>query len=142
MSTSSPPGADALRDQRPRQAGEPYGSSYEPTGRYSLPPYPPQYYASVGPMAPATSGWAIASFVCAIAGFVGIPGIGNLLGVIFGFIALSEIERSQGRVEGHGMAVAGIALGFAGLALVAALIVLAFVFWGTFMRHGTLMPLP
>ena len=55
-----------------------------------------------------TSGWAIASFVCGLTGCLGVTAI---LAVIFGIIAIREIDRSQARLKGKGMAVAGIVLG-------------------------------
>lgn len=95
-----------------------------------------------GPMAPSTSYWAIASLVCALGGFaliffvsgllfvlppvvVVIP-IGALLGVIFGHIALIDIERSQGRLVGRGMALAGLITGYIILAISLFLAILAF----------------
>ncbi len=44
---------------------------------------------------------------------------GSLLGVIFGHVALSQIERTGD--EGRGLAIAGLAIGYAGLVLLAIL---------------------
>jgi hypothetical protein len=60
------------------------------------------------------NGLAIASLVCACAGFFIIPGI---LGVIFGFIARSQIRQSGGIQGGDGLALAGIIVGFAWIGL-------------------------
>jgi hypothetical protein len=68
-------------------------------------------------MAASTSYWAIASVACAIANWFLIPVIGAILGVIFGHIALNEISSSQGQVEGRSMALAGLIIGYASLAL-------------------------
>ena len=59
-----------------------------------------------------TNGLAIASLVCSCAGilFLGVPGI---LGIIFGFVARSQIRRSNGTQGGEGLALAGIIVGFA-----------------------------
>ncbi len=43
-------------------------------------------------------------------------GLGSVLAVIFGFISQSQIKASQGRQQGGGMAMAGIILGFVGIA--------------------------
>lgn len=64
-----------------------------------------------------TSGLAIASFVLSL---VWIFGLGSLLGIIFGIIALVTISRSQGAKRGRGWAVAGLVIGVLGLALVVA----------------------
>ncbi len=64
---------------------------------------------------PTTSGWAIASLICSVLGYIGLVGIGSLLGVIFGHIALGEIKNSNGTVGGHGIAVAGLVLGYVAL---------------------------
>jgi hypothetical protein len=54
-----------------------------------------------------TNGMAIASLVCSLLGW--ICGIGPILGIIFGILALSKIrETGQG---GRGLAIAGIAIG-------------------------------
>ena len=58
--------------------------------------------------------------VCGIAGFLFfIPAI---LGIIFGFIARSQIKQSKGTQKGDGMAIAGIIVGFAWIALLVLLI--------------------
>ncbi|HEY1445647.1 MAG TPA: DUF4190 domain-containing protein [Acidimicrobiales bacterium] len=62
-----------------------------------------------------TNGLAIASLVCSCAGFLFIvPGV---LGVIFGFIARSQIRQSGGSQGGDGLALAGILVGFAWIGL-------------------------
>ena len=117
-----PPGSAA----QPPEGTNPGSSAAPQPGAPGYPPYPyaPAY---AGPMAPATSGWAIASLVCSIAGiFFILPLIGSILGVIFGHIALNEIKHApinpytrQPAVEGHGLAVAGLVLGYAVFALMA-----------------------
>lgn len=65
------------------------------------------------PMAQRNNGLAVASLVCSIAGvlpfFFGLPCI---LGIVFGFVARSQIKRSQGTQGGEGLALAGIIVGF------------------------------
>lgn len=59
-------------------------------------------YASSGPVAQKTNVLAIISL---IAGFI-VP----LLGVILGFVALSQIKKTG--ENGHGLAIGGIVVGF------------------------------
>jgi hypothetical protein len=63
---------------------------------------------------PETSGKAIFSLVCGIL-FVILPF--SIIAVIFGYIALSEIRKSPGRLEGRGLAITGIVLGYVGVAV-------------------------
>jgi hypothetical protein len=58
-----------------------------------------------------------------VLGIVWIWGIGSILALIFGYIARSQIKRSQGRQTGGGMAIAGIVLGWIGVAGLIAFIV-------------------
>lgn len=102
----------------------PYGYYYGPAG------YPPPYYP--GPMPPSTSYFAIASLACALAGiFVFFPfgaGLGSILGIIFGHVALGDINRSRGTKVGKGMAVAGLVIGYLVLALSVALLLLVLLY--------------
>jgi hypothetical protein len=61
---------------------------------------------------PQVSGLAIASLVLGILGLLPLFGIGSLMAVIFGHVALSIIHRSNGTRTGGGMAVAGLVLGY------------------------------
>lgn len=86
------------------------GGSLQP-GQAAAPPPPP----SAGWAAPAptkTNGLAIASLVL---GILWLYWIGSILALIFGFIAKSQIDRSNGTQTGRGMAVAGIVLGLIGI---------------------------
>ena len=80
-----------------------------------LPPAPPGMPPSYQPIAVAqkTNGLAIASMVL---GIVWIYGIGAVLALIFGYQAKAQIDRSGGRESGRGMAIAGIVLGWIGIA--------------------------
>ena len=63
------------------------------------------------------SAWSIVSLVSGIANFVGFPFWGALVALITGYIAKSEIEKSQGRLGGERLARAGLVLGWVGLGL-------------------------
>lgn len=83
-----------------------------PPPPYAQPGYPyPMGYVPVGYVPVArTSGWAIASLICPLLG-------GGILGVIFGHIALNEINRSGNMIQGRGMAIAGLIIGYIGIGL-------------------------
>ncbi len=55
-----------------------------------------------------TNGFAVASLVCSLFGWVCMF-IGAFLGIIFGFVALSQIKRTG--QNGRGLAIAGIVIG-------------------------------
>jgi hypothetical protein len=75
------------------------------------------------PPLPRTSGLAIASLVLgttSLAAFWCCCGQGfvpSVLGVIFGHVALAQIKRSQGRLDGRGLAIAGAVTGYLGIAI-------------------------
>lgn len=58
--------------------------------------------------------FSIASLVCSL-GAVWIPVIGSILGIVFGHVARRRIRRTNER--GAGMALAGLIIGYVGLAL-------------------------
>jgi hypothetical protein len=74
------------------------------------PPYMP--YAPA-PVYQTTNGLAVASL---IAGFFWLGWVGSILAVIFGHLALGQINRSGGREGGSGLAIAGLVLGYMGVA--------------------------
>lgn len=70
------------------------------------------------------SGLAIASLLMAVLWFAGI---GAVLALVFGYRARKEIRDSAGRKTGSGLATAGIVVGWIGIAiLVAGVILIAF----------------
>ena len=70
-----------------------------------------------------SSGKATASMVCGILFF--FWPFTAIAAVVLGHIALSEIKRSAGRLAGHGMAMAGLILGYIGVAFVPLLLIIA-----------------
>ncbi|MFI5047156.1 MAG: DUF4190 domain-containing protein [Acidimicrobiia bacterium] len=80
-------------------------------------PYPP-------PLRVRTNGLAIASLV---SGLFFVTLIGAVLAIVFGHVSLGQIKGSRGWQRGSGMAMAGLVLGYATLAVV----VLALVGSGT-----------
>ena len=93
-----------------------------PLPRYPGSGYGARPYAPYGYAAGRTSGLAIASLVL---GIVWVFWIGSILAVIFGHVALSQIKRSLGAVRGRGLAVAGLVLGYLGVAALVLLIAAA-----------------
>lgn len=67
-----------------------------------------------------TSGLAIASLILAISGFICLPVLGPILGIIFGILAKSQIKRESGRLQGGGMATAGIVISVIAIVLILA----------------------
>ena len=57
---------------------------------------------------PGTSGMAVASLVCSIVGIF-LCGITSILGVIFGFVGLSQTKNNAR--PGRGLALAGVIIG-------------------------------
>ena len=84
-----------------------------------------------------TSGTAVASLILGILAWVVLPLIGAILAVVLGHIARSEIRRSPpGSVEGDGMAIAGLVLGYLHLGLLLVAIALVMLFgWAIFVAH-------
>lgn len=78
------------------------------------PPPPPEGSVQYSARPPRTSGLAIASMVL---GIVWIYWIGSILAIIFGHIALSQIRKDP-NLGGRGMAIAGVVLGYVGVAIV------------------------
>ncbi len=74
---------------------------------------------------PETSGKAIGSLISGIFFFF-VPF--SIVAIIFGHLSLSEIRRSAGRLTGRGWAIAGLVLGYAGVAATIAVIVAVFLF--------------
>jgi hypothetical protein len=93
---------------------------YAPPPDYAPPPpvYPPTpVYPAVGAIPGFavqtrgnSNGLAIASLVCGIVGLC--TGIGGILAVVFGHIALSQINSSGGTMGGKGQAIVGLVLGY------------------------------
>jgi hypothetical protein len=100
------------------------------------PPYPPyQGPYSPYPPAPPTNGLAIAALVCGVGGFV--VGLSFIPAIICGHLARRQIRQTGER--GAGLALAGLILGYVGIALFIALIA---VFLAIASKIGHLTPAP
>jgi len=71
---------------------------------------------------PETSGKAIISLVSGLLFFF-LPA--SILAVIFGHLSLSDIRNSAGRLKGEGLAIAGLILGYLGVAFIPILLIIA-----------------
>ncbi len=98
------------------------------------PPAYPAYGAAPAygayPAPPKTNTLAIVSLIASIAGVVIVYFIGSIVGIITGHMSLSQLKTSN--EGGRGLALAGVIVGYVGLAL-SILGVIAFIaFWGWF----------
>lgn len=67
---------------------------------------------------PRTSTLAIVSLISGIASWLPLPLLGAIVAVVCGHLARGEIRRAPaGAIEGDGMAIAGLILGYAHLTL-------------------------
>jgi type IV pilus assembly protein PilA len=71
---------------------------------------------------PQTSGKAIASMIC---GFFAWFLPTAIVAVVLGHISSSEIRKSRGQLRGSGMATTGMVLGYAGVALLPVILIIA-----------------
>lgn len=106
-------------------AQQPYGTPQQPYGAA------PQYAAAPGyggyPAGPKYNVMAIVSFVSSLVGLFVIPIIGQIVGIITGHISLNQLKTSG--ENGRGLALAGTIIGWVslGLAILAIILIFAFV---------------
>ena len=74
-----------------------------------LPPAPP-YPPAAAPR--QTSAMAIVSLVMGLLGWTLLPFVGSLVAIVCGHMARAEIRRNPATMDGDGMAVAGLVLGW------------------------------
>lgn len=107
-------GGPAYPPPPPSYGGPPtYGPPSYPGGYYPTPDYQ-SGYGPAGPHQPGTNKLAIASLIAAFTGL--LCGIGSIVAIVLGAIALDQIKRT--RQDGFGMAVAGIVVGIATLVVI------------------------
>ena len=86
----------------------------------------PGVNASMNTAYPRTSSLAIVSLIFGILAYVFLPFVGALVAVICGHSARSEIRRAPpGTIEGDGLALTGLILGWIQLAFTAIAVVFA-----------------
>ena len=114
-------------------ATAPYSNSYPYPEPYQYPYAAPGYYYPwmYAPQAPRLGTWALVSMICGAVSIATFQSVLAILAIIFGFIGLNEVKKSQGTVEGRGFAISGIVTGFISIGLTLlfiALYILYFVF--------------
>ena len=116
---------------------QPVPPAYSPTTPPAYAPYGPPVYPAV-PAPRPTSGLAITSLICGIAGVVLvwaiIPVLASIAAVITGHMALGQTRRDPA-VGGRGMAITGLILGYAMIAIAAFTLIgfiISFLFVGAF----------
>ena len=77
-----------------------------------------------------TSALAVASLVSGILGWTLLPVLGTLVAIVTGHMARAEIRRSGGALEGDGLAIGGLILGWLSALLWVIGIVVLFMFLG------------
>jgi hypothetical protein len=84
--------------------------THNPYSRSAPQPWP------APPPSQTTNGLAVASLVLGLVGWT-LAGVGSVLAVIFGHIAIKQIDRSGGTQHGRGMALAGVVMGWIAIAV-------------------------
>lgn len=77
-----------------------------------------------------TSTTAIISLVSGLLGWTLLPLIGSVVAIVTGHMARAEIRRNPQTIEGDGLAIAGLVLGYAMVAVAVASVIALFVFLG------------
>jgi hypothetical protein len=73
---------------------------------------------------------AVVSLIFGILSWVLLPVIGAIVAIVLGHMARAEIQRSNGMLEGDGLAVAGLVLGWTHIVLMIGAVLIAIVFLG------------
>ena len=84
------------------------------------------------PAARPTSTTAIISLVSGILGWTLLPFLGSIVAIICGHMARAEIRRSNGTIDGDGLAVGGLVLGWLSVALGVLSVLAIVLFFGGF----------
>jgi len=86
----------------------------------------------------STSALAVISLVFGILGWLPVPVFGSIVAIVTGHLARAEIRRDPQGMEGDGMAVAGLVLGYSALAVGVLVIAFVFLFLGGMVWLGSL----
>jgi hypothetical protein len=121
-----PPPPPEIPPGQPPNVPAPPAPGPPPPAAPPPPAYAPGQVVYGPPQPTSTNGMAIASLVL---GILWLYWIGSILALIFGYIAKRQIDESQGRQTGRGMAIAGIVLGWIGVGIGVLLAVVGVLFW-------------
>ena len=75
---------------------------------------------------PRTNGFAITSLVCGILGLCAGGLLAAIPAIVFGHLALAQINRYGGMEQGRGLAIAGLVMGYIYLALITLYVIFIF----------------
>jgi hypothetical protein len=98
-------------EQRVPPASPPIVLSPVALASFPSPAFDPRLYPPP-PAAARTNGLSIAALVL---GILWLWGLGSVLAVVLGYMAKGQIDSSDGRQAGRGLAIAGIVLGWIGV---------------------------
>ncbi|ADV27088.1 hypothetical protein Psesu_1240 [Pseudoxanthomonas suwonensis 11-1] len=87
---------------------------------------------------PKTSPLAITSLVTGLLGWTLLPLLGSLVAIVTGHMARSEIRRSRGVLDGDGLAMVGLVLGWLPVLIGVLGLVVIFMFLGGIAWLGTM----
>lgn len=125
-SVPQPTTAPGYPGAAPQQPSSGYPGAVPPAPAYPAAGYA-QPYGQPYPTPQRSNGLAVASLICGIAGLVIIPFLASVVAVITGHLGLNQTKRDS-TLGGRGMAIAGLVLGYIGIAfsiLLGALMLLA-----------------
>ena len=77
-----------------------------------------------------TSSLAIISLVSGLLGWTLVPWLGSIAAIITGHMARAEIKREPDTVEGDGLAITGLVLGYAMVAISLLVVLMIVLFFG------------
>ena len=77
-----------------------------------------------------TSTAAVVSLVFGILSWLVLPVLGAVIAVVAGHMARAEIRRANGALDGDGLAIGGLVLGWLHLVLMVLLVLAIFLFFG------------
>jgi hypothetical protein len=100
----------------------------EPTLPPPVPPPTPQVQPAV--TSQPTSSLAVISLVAGIVSWLLLPFVAGLAAIICGHMARGEIRRSNGTLEGDGLALAGLVLGWINVVLCVLTVAAIVLFFG------------
>lgn len=77
-----------------------------------------------------TSGLAIFSLIAGVLGWTLLPFLGSLAAIVSGHMARGQIRRAPDRLDGDGLAIAGLVLGWASVIIAILSVIVFVVFFG------------
>lgn len=93
-------------------------------------PPPAPVYISAPPSIRQTSTLAIISLVSGLLGWTLVPFLGSIAAIITGHMARAEIARNPDTMEGDGLAIGGLVLGWAAIILSVLAVIAVILFFG------------